>query len=231
MPFDIGGAIGIGSSIASAFGASQANKETSKSIDKQLDFQERMYHNRYFYQMKDMERAGLNPILAYKQAPPGGPTGASYTAQNTMQHAAEIGAKTASTAVQRQAVENEQRRTDEQISQIRATTGNINADTGVKVAQKSAINTEILLKNAQTVLAAAHASESSARTRKISDERAILQLQKLISEEQVKIARAGGTAAVSEEELLATAFGKWLRWLDVTGRALNPFASAAKKLE
>ena len=39
-------------------------------------FQERMTRNRYTYQMEDMKNAGLNPILASGQAPPGAPPGA-----------------------------------------------------------------------------------------------------------------------------------------------------------
>ena len=39
-------------------------------------FQERMTKNRYQYQMADMKKAGLNPILASGQAPPGAPPGA-----------------------------------------------------------------------------------------------------------------------------------------------------------
>jgi hypothetical protein len=38
-------------------------------------FQERMYKNRYTYQVDDLKRAGLNPALAYGQTPPAGPPG------------------------------------------------------------------------------------------------------------------------------------------------------------
>lgn len=33
-----------------------------------------MYQNRYQWQMEDMKKAGLNPLLAYSQAAPGGPS-------------------------------------------------------------------------------------------------------------------------------------------------------------
>lgn len=49
------------------------------SANKQMRFQKNMYRKRYQYQMEDMAKAGLNPILAYKQGPPGAPSGASAT--------------------------------------------------------------------------------------------------------------------------------------------------------
>ena len=39
----------------------------------QASFNERMYRNRYQWQMEDMRAAGLNPILSYKQGAPSGP--------------------------------------------------------------------------------------------------------------------------------------------------------------
>ena len=91
LPGKFGQLAGALGSTASAYGAYQATKEGAKQQNewakeaaaKQMQFQAGMYGNRYLKQMKDMERAGLNPILSYAQAPPGGPAGASYSPVNT----------------------------------------------------------------------------------------------------------------------------------------------------
>ena len=71
----VGGAIGL-------FGAERQNVQSARAAQRMMDFQERMYKNRYTYQMADMRRAGLNPMLAFWQSPPGAPGGASYSPVN-----------------------------------------------------------------------------------------------------------------------------------------------------
>jgi len=58
----------IGSSISAGTSAMIARKNR--------EFQERMTKHRYQYQMADMRAAGLNPMLAMGQSPPGSPPGA-----------------------------------------------------------------------------------------------------------------------------------------------------------
>lgn len=65
------GSAGIGA-ISSAFGRSSANKAARSN----RRFQKHMYQHRYQYQMEDMAKAGLNPILAYQQGAGGTPSGA-----------------------------------------------------------------------------------------------------------------------------------------------------------
>lgn len=59
----IGGAIG-------AIGSLFDRKTGEESQERQMAHQERMYKHRYQWQMADMEAAGLNPILSYKQGAP-----------------------------------------------------------------------------------------------------------------------------------------------------------------
>lgn len=94
---------GIGSAIiggaTSALGAQVQNKVAQREAAKQRDFQEKMYKNRYRYQMEDMRRAGLNPILAYQNAPPGAPSGAQARVSNVGEAAVQGAASGATTGL------------------------------------------------------------------------------------------------------------------------------------
>lgn len=61
----------------SFFGARQKNKEDRRRLQQQMQFQERMSGTAYQRAMADMRKAGLNPILAYKQGGASTPGGAS----------------------------------------------------------------------------------------------------------------------------------------------------------
>ena len=74
-----GDVLGAASGIA---GGMFQQSSAKAAAAKQMQFQKDSYQHRYQWQMDDMRKAGLNPILAYSQGPPGGPAGASYTPQN-----------------------------------------------------------------------------------------------------------------------------------------------------
>ena len=56
--------------------AQAANAASAEQAQKQMDFQERMRETQYQTAIKDMQKAGLNPMLAYQQGGAGTPSGA-----------------------------------------------------------------------------------------------------------------------------------------------------------
>lgn len=63
-------------------GGIKANKMNLGLAREQMAFQERMSNTAYQRSMQDMRKAGLNPILAYKQGGASSPSGASISMQN-----------------------------------------------------------------------------------------------------------------------------------------------------
>jgi hypothetical protein len=56
--------------------AQAANQASAEQAAKQMDFQERMRETQYQTAVKDMQKAGLNPMLAYQHGGAGTPSGA-----------------------------------------------------------------------------------------------------------------------------------------------------------
>ena len=70
----------IFSSILGYVGQQETNQANEEIAQRQMDFQERLSNSAYQRQVKDMEAAGLNPMLAYiKGGGASSPPGASYS--------------------------------------------------------------------------------------------------------------------------------------------------------
>lgn len=65
-------------------GQQDANAANAEAAQKQMDFQERMSNTSYQRGMKDMKKAGLNPMLAFMKGGASTPNGSIYTSQNEM---------------------------------------------------------------------------------------------------------------------------------------------------
>ena len=86
VPWSAIAGAGIGGSLE-LLGGGLAALYNAQEAKKNRDFQERMVRNRYQYQMEDLRKAGLNPILLSAGAsPPGAPGGAVARMQNPAQN-------------------------------------------------------------------------------------------------------------------------------------------------
>lgn len=66
-------ALGVAGGLASSLMGGIFSARQAKS---QMRFQRDMYKQRYQFQVEDLKKAGLNPMLAYQQAAPAAPAGA-----------------------------------------------------------------------------------------------------------------------------------------------------------
>jgi hypothetical protein len=77
-----GGAQTVFNAAAGSLGQFMANRAGKAAAQRQSDFQERMSNSAYQRAVSDMRKAGINPILAYKQGGAGTPSGAMYQPGN-----------------------------------------------------------------------------------------------------------------------------------------------------
>lgn len=89
MPFPFasavaGAAAGLAGGGLGIVGQKMANEASAVSVDKQMQFQERMAGSAWSRAVQDMRNAGLNPALAYSQGPASAPAGATYQPENEL---------------------------------------------------------------------------------------------------------------------------------------------------
>lgn len=139
MAFGWDDAISIGSSVLGFLGQEETNQANAQMASQQMDFQREMSSTAYQRAVKDMQAAGLNPMLAYSQGGATTPGGAMATMQNSV---ASGTANASQYLQQRQTV---------------AATDNVKADTALKNSQ-ALVNQATVPKLVQDTLTGGHSA-------------------------------------------------------------------------
>lgn len=151
---------------------------------RQIDF----FGRRYQLQMADMKKAGLNPILSYRQSPPGVGTQAMAAVENLGLSGAQASASSAQATFAR-----EQARTQADVrNQIRAVTAR-------EMASARNIEADTRLKGVQEILAGTRAGREAVET--------------AIGRHEEGIRRARASSARGAERLYDSEYGEELRML------------------
>ena len=186
--------------IFSAFGQAAANAEAKEASQRQMDFQKETLRSQYQWGMEDMRKAGLNPILAYKQGGAGSASGADYTPGN-VGAAGVTGASTAqSSALATRAQE----------TQLE----NIAADTRLKASQDK---TQAALQ-VQALAQADQANSQSALNQAVKTR---TNVDTMISTENLASAKAAAARALADEQLLQSPEGQLARQFGTIARELG----------
>lgn len=184
------------------------------------------YKNRYKWQMQDMQRAGLNPILAYQTGAGGlpgasAPAGASSSASGQPGAAAPVVNEDAhALAAVNSAYENARKGTEQKV--MRETMKRLQQEVKTGAATEENVKIDTNFKKQQT-------QESWARQTNLMELNDKMKAETAIIKENLTSAKAAAAAAKTDKAFWESDLGKALRKIDKAGQAINPFASASQK--
>ena len=229
--------MGLFSSIASAvgsiagaglgyLGARERNASAEGAASDQMAFQERMFDSRYQKQMRDMRRAGLNPILSYGSAPPAAPTGASWDPINVAADAGKAIGEAVPQAIGAASAY-------QGYKNLKATNAQIQANTAALKSSAAKNYADANFKMAQTTTEGKRPDQIVAETARASSgaelnraQTAVTKINALINEANLDVAQKQALVAGIEAEVYKTTIGEIVKW----GQTLGLSPGLAKAL-
>lgn len=215
----IGDLVGIG---ASAKGQKEANETNERIARDNRAFQERMSNTAYQRAMTDMRKAGLNPILAYKQGGAGTPPGATATVGNELAPMANLGDKIRES----QRVRNETRINTANVALAEGNAALVQQNaklaaqrTQTEVQRQSEIAANTALKNQQTL--------NEANRTEISN----FEIDRMIADSQIKMddmhrSEVEAIKNAIRKKVYNSGIGEAIIWLEEIKKMGNPVKGA-----
>ncbi|QXP07886.1 MAG: DNA pilot protein [Arizlama microvirus] len=147
--FFSGAAGGIISGIGSLIGGNQTNQAAADRAESAQNFSAQQYATRYQTTVKDLEAAGLNPMLAYSQGPGTSPTGVQAPVSNALGGAMDSYNKGKATSAQSALQQEQSQVAKSQVTMNSATTAKVLADAEVSKEQAELLKVERLKKETE----------------------------------------------------------------------------------
>lgn len=199
-------------------GSERRNASAQSVAREQMDFQERMYKSRYQMQMRDMRKAGLNPILSFMQSPGSAPTGAMSNPINTMQGLGRGVSEAVGRGTQAALQVATARQAEAQAEKTEAEKANVEADTDLKKNELEFIRPEQRSK----LVAEAEAQHSAAAVNRAKEKLTILESE--LRGHDISVRETDVIVAGIEADLWETGPGEIAKAMQALG--INPKAAA-----